>query len=371
MLRAPATFSDLIDNFPAVQGGEGSYVVDSTGACCLDCTGVAPVGHGHPRILAAAVAQLQTLHAAVSPARTTDLVNQLLSHLTPSSCSQGFLFTTIEQALDAAAALAARRTGRGEIVLLTTGLAGRTQLELSTTGLPSWRTSATPVQCVHHVRFGDIAALSDLLGRRAGHIAAVVAEPIATNSLTIPPATYWRIVRQMTEQAGVLLGFDESHTALLRTGHWLAAERWDVTPDFTLLGPSLASGLPLAALLCGDDLAGDFTQTSPANPVAIAAAEAMLDVLSDPALAARVREVGDRLLTTLHRLADRNPHLSAPRSVGLLIGVDVSDPDYLLESLRDHGVLATLTANTLVLHPPLTISDAEVTQLTDALYACL
>jgi acetylornithine/succinyldiaminopimelate/putrescine aminotransferase len=359
--------SELSAPSPAIRGGEGSYVVDADGACCIDCSGAAPLGHGHARIVAAATRQLRKLHAPVETS-TAQLSHAAMSLLPLPADWRSMLLATGEQAIDAAATMAARATGRGEIVLLTTGLQGRTQVALSTSGLPDFRTRATPVHCVHHVRFGDIAVLSDLLRRRAGHIAAVIAEPIATADVTIAGDNYWRLVRQMTENQGVLLVLDESNTAPYRTGRCFAA---DVLPDAIVLGPALANGLPIGAVLCGESLLDFAEPVTPANPVAIAAAEAMIEGVSDPAFPERVQIVGRRLLATLQRLAGRRPKLSQARGAGLLLGVEVWNHEYLLESLRDHGVLATMSDNTLVLRPPLTIGDADAAQITDALYACL
>src|SRR4051794_11270984 len=98
---------------PAIMGGEGSYVVDADGACYIDCTGAAALGHGHPKIVAAATEQLRTLHATVT-ATPSQLSAEAMSHLSLPGDWRSMLFNTGGQAIDAAAAMAARITGRGE-----------------------------------------------------------------------------------------------------------------------------------------------------------------------------------------------------------------------------------------------------------------
>ncbi len=344
---------------PAIYGGEGTYVVDISGACYIDCTGAAPAGHNHPTVVAAPM--------STSPAH---LSARSLAHLNLPTGWRHLLFDSGDHAIDAAATMTARATGCGEIVLLTTGPQGHLHVALSTTGLPDFRTSPTPVECVHHVRFGDAAALSDLLRRRAGYVAAVIAEPIATADVTVPTSNYWQLVRQMTEDQDVLLVFDESNTGFCRTGRWFAGEQWPVTPDAIVLGSALANGLPIGVLLCSERFSQDCAGEAP-NSAALAAAEAMIALVSEPAFVSRVQEVGRRLLATLQRLADRRPNVSRARGAGLLLAVDAPRHEYLLDALRDHGLLATMTGDTLVIRPPLTLNDAEAAQIADALYACL
>jgi acetylornithine/succinyldiaminopimelate/putrescine aminotransferase len=328
---------------PTLTGGEGVYVVDADGACYLDCRGVAPLGHGHPRVVAAIERQARSLHAGAGDASA---LQQRLAAIAAPALSRSLVFGAMEQALDAAATLASRVTGRGEIVLLTTGLEGRTQL-------PHWRSDPSPVHAVRRVRFGDVAALSDVL--RTDQVAAVIAEPLPNG--VVPRLNYWPIVRDMTARAGVLLGFDESRTGLLRTGRWFAAGHWDTTPDFTLLGDTLANGLPVAALLCGDEMADLSDGPMTANPVSLAAAEALVDELSAPAVVTRLEHLGVRLKRDL-------PHL---HGMGMLLTLDADDA---VEQLAEHGVLATSADGVLTLAPPLTISEDELTHLIDVI-ACM
>jgi 4-aminobutyrate aminotransferase-like enzyme len=254
--------------------------------------------------------------------------------------------------------------------------------------LPAWRTDPFPLDTVHHVPFGDAKAVADVLEQRRGQVAAVIGEPIQGNGgIVIPPDDFWPDVRRITREQGTLLVLDEIQTGFNRTGRWFACEHWGVVPDVLAVSKAMGNGFPIAAMITTDEIARSYSRpgasTYGGNPVSAAAALATLNFHESRRLGQRAVERGGELLDAIRLLARGRVHLHNPRGRGLMIGVDVvgldGSPDAahcddLLESLKDHGVLAGKTGvarNVLTFLPPLTITADETGELIDALQLCL
>jgi 4-aminobutyrate aminotransferase len=205
--------------------------------------------------------------------------------------------------------------------------------------------------------------------RREGDVGAVIVETVRATSL-IPPPNYLQILRDACDRHGALLIFDEIPHALGRTGRMFTCENFGVTPDILLIGKALGGGIfPLAALIAREDLdiAGDQAlghYTHEKNPVACAAALAVIEVIEEQHLPERAREMGDYALAKLRDLQTRHPVIRAVRGLGLLLGVELTSPEAAERAM--YGALAgglsfKVTMGTvLTLTPPLTVSRAEM-----------
>lgn len=375
---------------PQIVAGSGSYLFDHEGRKYLDCvTGVTVMsaGHANPEIIEPAIEQIRTLQHTTSVFLTEPVLRlaEKLAQITPGNLKRSFFCASGSEAVEGMLLLATLHTQRREIVAMTHGLHGRTKGAMSATGLPMWRTDPFPLNTVHHVPFGDLAALERVLNERHGHVAAVLAEPILGNGgIILPPGDYWPAVRRLTREQGVLLALDEIQTGFNRTGRWFACEHWDVVPDLMAMSKAIGNGFPIAAYITTDAIASSYTRpgasTYGGNPVCAAAALATIDFHERNLLGLNAERQGRALMKALHRLAEKHAFLAPPRGLGLFIGMDVVKPDSrepdparcdaILESLKDLGVLLAKSGpgrNVLTFLPPLTITDTELGELIDVL----
>ncbi|MBI2436049.1 MAG: aspartate aminotransferase family protein [Candidatus Hydrogenedentes bacterium] len=392
---------------PVIVRGEGAYLFDTTGKGYLDgYSGVSAMnaGHGNPAILDAIIAQLRQLQHTTTIYLTEPMFHlaKALADIAPGDLKRTFFCASGSEANETALLLATLHTERRRFIALSDALHGRTKWAMSATGLDLWRTdpfllddfSRAPrpfcLDCPLDLPFPQcgyacIDAIERIL-REVGpqHIAALIAEPIQGNGgIIVPPDGYWQRVRNLCNQHGILLIFDEVQTAMNRTGAWFASEHWDVVPDIVTISKALGNGLPIAATITTDIIAAAYTRpgaaTFGANPVSCAAALAVLEFHARERLGDNARARGDQLLAGLTALSERSPCFARPRGKGLMIGVDLVTPesqpdaagcDSLLERLKDNGILAGKTGstrNTLTFMPPLIITSEEIDTLLDAL----
>jgi acetylornithine/N-succinyldiaminopimelate aminotransferase len=344
--------------------GEGASLVDDAGRRYLDLlAGLAVVGlgHCHPAPLAAASAQLAELWHA-SNLYWTEPMAALAARLSERvGGAQAFFCNSGTEAIEAALKWARKATGRPGLVALEGSFHGRTFGSLSITGQPAKRGAFEPlVPGSSFVAADDEAALADAVGPDT---AAIVLEPIQGEGGVHPLSPgFVATARQLADDHGALLVLDEVQTGVGRTGTFLACEGLGVRPDAVCLAKGLANGLPIGALLVLDEAPtafepGDHGSTFGGNPVACAAACAVLDELTDQLLAS-VRDKGAAVARALAPL----PGVVAVRGRGLLLGVELDRPAAdVVSACLDRGVIVGSAGDRVVrLTPPLTIADAEL-----------
>jgi acetylornithine/succinyldiaminopimelate/putrescine aminotransferase len=215
------------------------------------------------------------------------------------------------------------------------------------------------------------------LDRIDGDVAAVIVEPVQGETGIHPMPERWlRALRERCDEYDTALIFDEIQCGLGRTGSLWAYEQLGVKPDLLLTAKALGGGLPIGALITNERFArvfepGDHGSTFAGGPVAAAAALAVLDVLDDPALLARVRELGERLLEGLRAL----PGVAEVRGRGLMVAFDLEDggaADVVRRALLEQRLVLNATGPATVrLLPPLIISEAEADEALSRLRAVL
>ena len=337
--------------------GDGSWLVDAAGKRYLDCLGgiaVVSLGHRHPAPLAAAQAQLDRLWH-VSNLFWTEPMQELASKLSDRfGGASAFFCNSGGEAVEAALKWARKSTGRPGFVALEGSFHGRTAGALSITGQPAKRTPFEPL--LPGVRFTTPATLADAV---SDETAAIVLEPVQGEGGIHPlPAEMLARARELADEHGALLVFDEVQTGVGRCGSFFAWEQLGVKPDAVTLAKGLANGLPIGALLVSDDAPtgfepGDHASTFGGNLVSSAAACAVVDAIDD-ALLAHVREVSAQLAAALGPLGE-------VRGLGLLLGVELDRPaGPVVEAALANGlVVGTAGERTLRLAPPLTISSED------------
>jgi acetylornithine/N-succinyldiaminopimelate aminotransferase len=346
--------------------GEGAWLVDAEGRRYLDfVAGIAVVGlgHLHPGPLEAAQAQLGRLWHA-SNLYWTEPMAELADRLSDRlGGAQAFFCNSGAEAIEAALKYARKATAKTGVVALQGSFHGRTFGALSATGQPAKRRAFEPV--VPGIRFAEPNDTVSLTAAADGATGCILLEPIQGEGGIRPlEPGFVAAARELADELGALLVFDEVQTGVGRTGTFFCFEQLDVTPDAVTLAKGLANGLPIGALLVADGKAsafepGDHGSTFGGNPVASAAAVAVCDTIDEELLAA-VRLTGEQLAEGLRGHAA----VTEVRGRGLLIGaeMDRSAAD-VVDACRARGLLVgSAGERVLRLTPPLTIGSAEVEQ---------
>jgi predicted acetylornithine/succinylornithine family transaminase len=357
--------------------GEGARVWDADGTAYLDLLcgiSVTNLGHGHPAVVAAVREQAGLLLHA-SNLFYTEPGLRLAERLATSSLGgKVFFCNSGAEANEAALKLARRHRERGEIVSVTGGFHGRTFGALSATAQESKQAPFAPLVPGFRAVAPTAEAITGAVGERT---AAVLLEPIQGEGGVHPLGEdVLRAARAACDAHGAVLIFDEVQTGMGRTGSLWAYEQTGVVPDAMTVAKALGGGLPIGALVTGERLAdvlrpGDHGSTFAGGPLVARAALAALEATDDPALLARVLEIGERLRERIAAL----PGVSAVRGRGLMIGFDLAAggaPDLVLRLLAEQRVIANATGPATVrLLPPLTLTDAEADEALAALAAVL
>ena len=347
----------------ALVRGEGSHVWDADGNRYLDLLGgiaVNALGHGHPALVEAVTRQLQTL-GHVSNFFATEPQVLLAERLLSLAGRDGRVFLTSSgtEANEAALKLT-RRTGRTRLVAAEGAFHGRTMGALALTSKAAYREPFEPLPGdVTFVPYGDAGALAAAVDDRT---AAVVLEPVQGEAgVVVPPAGYLDEARRITADHGALLWIDEVQTGMGRTGEWFS-HRPDVRPDVVTLAKGLGGGIPVGACLAFGDAGallgpGNHGTTFGGNPVACAAALAVLDTIEDQGLLQHVRAVGAQLREGL-----LDPHVTDVRGEGLLVGLTLDRPvaaAVVREAQRRGFIVNDCTPERLRLAPALVLTEEE------------
>jgi len=362
--------------------GDGVRVRDSAGKDYLDfIAGLAacPLGHGHPG-LARTLAEQASRLIHVSNLFHIEPQIRLARLLTENSFADKVFFCNSGAEANEGAIKLARRYFhvRGEheryhIVTMENSFHGRTLATLAATGQTKYRAGfEPPVSGFSHVPFGDVAALE---GAMTDRTAAVLLEPIqGEGGVRVPPSDYLRRARDLCDQRGALLMFDEVQTGMGRSGKLFAYEHFGIEPDVMTLAKGIAGGVPMGALLAKDSVASAFepgthASTFGGNPLAAAAAVTVLEEILKPGFLENVRARGAYLRSRLEDLATRRAIVREVRGIGLMQAVDLRVPgnDFTVE-LREQGVLVNCTAETVLRFlPPLIVTDPEIDTVVTAL----
>ena len=351
--------------------GEGATVWDDQGKAYVDLLGgiaVNALGHAHPALVEAVTTQLQTL-GHVSNFFATEPQVRLAERLLELLDAPGKVFFANSGAEANEAALKlTRRTGRTHVVATEGAFHGRTMGALSLTAKAAYREPFEPLPGgVTFVPYGDAAALAAAV---TDETAAVVLEPLQGEAgVVAPPLDYLAQARRITREHGALLWLDEIQTGIGRTGAWFAHQNPDVADpmdgpaDLVTVAKGLAGGIPVGACLATGAAAdllqpGNHGTTFGGNPVASAAALAVIGTIEDEGLLAHVTAVGARLREGL--LAD--PRVTEVRGSGLLIGLDLTEErsaQVFTAAMEAGFIVNNPTPQRVRLAPPLVLTDEQ------------
>ena len=344
--------------------GEGAHVWDADGKEYVDLLGgiaVNALGHAHPALVAAVTEQLTTLgHVSnfFTSAPQVELAERLLSLV---AADGRVFFTNSGTEANEAAFKLTRRTGRTHLVAAEGSFHGRTMGSLALTSKEAYRAPFEPLPGdVTFVPYGDEAALAKAV---TDQTAAVILEPIQGEAgVVVPPAAYLAAAREITRDNGALLWLDEVQTGIGRTGEWFAGPVADA--DVVTVAKGLGGGIPIGACVALGEAAtllqpGNHGTTFGGNPVACAAALAVLDTIEKDGLLEHATAMGERLRAGL-AADERVPEV---RGRGLLVGLDLSRPlsaEVAAAALAHGFIVNNPTPDRVRLAPPLVIGHDDV-----------
>jgi acetylornithine aminotransferase len=347
--------------------GKGCVLKDDQGKAYLDfLAGIATnvLGHGHPAVVKAVTKQVSTLaHVSNFFAHPQGLrLASRLQEMTGDSQSRVFFCNSGAEANEAALKIS-RRTGRSRIVAAQGSFHGRTMGALSMTGQPSKREPFAPLlKGITHVPYGDLSAMSRAVSKKT---AMIIVEPIMGEAGVITPEDgYLAGLREICDRVGALLVFDCVQTGIGRTGQWFGFEHEKVQPDVVTLAKGLGGGLPLGATIAYGRAAellqpGDHGTTFGGNPIACAAANAVLDVIENKNLMKSARVFEKKIKKSLSAV----PGVSEVRGRGMLIGIELRTPiaKKVAASMLEAGVIVNAANDqTIRIAPPLIVTTPQI-----------
>lgn len=389
--------------------GEGQYLWDAQGAKYLDMyNNVASIGHAHPAVVEAVHQQMQQLntHTRYLHERILDYTEDLRTTLPAGVDAAGYkamYMCTGSEANDLALRVARTYSGGTGLIATTEAYHGTSELTSSVSpalgsgqpiGEHVW---LVPAPDTYRTGVADIgawfaarvrAAIADMEAKGV-KFAGLIADSIFSSDGVLPgPAGYLKEAVDVVHAAGGVFIADEVQPGFARTGDafWGFA-RHDVVPDMITLGKPMGNGIPVSGLLARADVLASFSDSVPyfntfgGNPVSMAAAQAVLQVIRSEGLQQHAAEVGAQALAAFAQLGETHPAVGDVRGAGLFIGFELvkdrstREPDRdlalnLLEELRSRGVLTSVAGphgNVLKLRPPLPFSQADIPWAAQAL----
>ena len=351
--------------------GQGSRLWDDSGKEYLDFLSglaVTSLGHSHPAVADAICDQARTLlHVSnlfgTLPQRD---VAATIDRLVNAGEGRIFFCNSGAEANEAAIKLARRWAGPGRYVVVSAygSFHGRTLATLHATGQPTKHEPFQPLpEGFRHVAWRDADALGAALDPS---VAAILLESVQGEGGVNPAGTeYFRAVRQLCDERGILMIVDEVQTGLGRTGEWFAFQHYGVRPDVVTIAKALGNGVPIGACWARDDVAsafvpGDHATTFGGQPLATSAARVVLEVMEAEDVPARARRAGEYLIESLSKLEG----VREVRGLGLLLAVELEQEKRAAEvaaAALDAGlVVNAVTASALRLAPSLLVSEAEM-----------
>ncbi|MBK9142512.1 MAG: aspartate aminotransferase family protein [Candidatus Melainabacteria bacterium] len=392
----------LYSDPPHFVKGKGQFLYDETGREYLDMfAGIVTisVGHCHPKVTQRTVEQVQTLQHTSTIFLTKPMVElaEKLAEIAPDGLSKTFVTNSGTEANESAIRLARLATGRHEVIALQHSYHGESHLASTLTGNHTWRPDLMPAAGVLHAanaycyrcpfkKTPDNCALECakdvervIQTQTSGKPAVMIAEPIqGVGGAITPPPEYFKEVKKILANYGVLFIADEVQTGVGRTGnHWFGISSWGVEPDMITMAKGLGNGMPIGAVIATPEIADKAQKqqinTFGGNPVSAATACAVLETIEEEGLMKNARETGEYLMDGLRDLQKHFPEMIGEvRGKGLMVGVELADRDKnplsretarIVELAKDEGVIigkGGLWGSVLRVKPPMSITKENV-----------
>ncbi len=407
--------TNIVDKIQPVVIAEasGATIKDVSGKEYIDCfSGISVVnaGHCHPEIIEAAFSQAKKLVHACSYVYYIPVVAELaerLAEITYPRLQKTFFGNSGAEAVECAVKLARKFTKKYELIALMCSFHGRTLGTLSITGQAGRRkydmgpylsgVAFVPPPYCYRCPFEKTYPECDLLCARfvrnvieystGKGVAAFIAEPVlGEGGIIPPPSEYFKIVKEILDEYGILFIADEVQTGFGRTGKMFAIEHYNVEPDIMTLAKGIADGFPLSACITREDIArafepGDHLSTFGGNPVSAAAALANINIMLRDKLPEQAAEKGEYFMKRLEEMREEYQIIGDVRGKGLMIGIElvkdrakktpaIEETKRVRDMAREKGLLVGsggVTGSVIRIQPPLTIEKTQIDKALDIL----
>ena len=393
----------MADQVPVVwDHAKGVWIYDVDGNKYLDFTSgvlVTNIGHSHPKHVEAIRQQagrLMNCYSFPTPERIE--LSKRLVDLLPKNLDRVFLLTTGAEATEAAIRIAKRYSGKHEILGFSGAFHGRTYGPMSVAGNAGTRKKFGPpvpggiiapfaycYRCIYDKKFPDcnfhcIKVLDRVVETNSsGDLGTVITEPYQGGAGFINPPVGWlKELEKWAKERGLLLIIDEVQSSFGRTGKMFAVEWEEVSPQMICIGKGIGSGMPTSALVGEGKIfecmkPGEMSSTTGGNPLASAAAIAVLDIMKEEDLPAKARIIGEYLQARFQELKQKYEFIGDARGIGLAIGLEIVKsketktpaPDITLKIIRNaasYGLMlgrVGMYGNVIRIAPPLVITEKE------------
>lgn len=362
----------------AAERGEGVWLYTSEGERYLDLYGghaVAGTGHCHPHVVSAIKDQAEKLlfYSNLVYSEMRARAAEKLVSTSPKQLTKAFFCNSGTEANENAMRLARMHTGRENIVSFDGGFHGRTADAISATFLGKYRELGKPNVPGHlKAEFGDFDSVSAVAD---GSVAAILIEPIQSmGGVRLAPPSFYQELRQLCDNRGILLIYDEVQTGVGRTGEWYfsgSEAGGSVVPDIISLAKALGSGIPVGACLISNEVSqrvkeNDFGTTFGGGMLAMAALTATLEAIENDGMLQNVKIVEEYIRQRL----DEIPSIVKVHGLGFLLGLEFNTKAAAIhQSLLDRKIITGTSSNPNVLRllPPLCLKKSEVDLLINAL----
>ena len=350
----------------SIERGERNYVYGSNGRRYIDFYGghaVALTGHCHPHVVEAIRTQVEKLifYSNVVYSGVRARASKMIVDKAGDGFSRVFFCNSGSESNETAMKIARRYTGKNKIIAMKNGFHGRTIGSLSATDLGTYREQFKPIiEDFDFVEFGSIESVKKAI---SDDVAGIILEPVQSMAgVELASDNYYRELRELCTERGIVLIFDEVQTGFGRTGSWFFGHGLGINPDIITLAKGIASGIPIGAVIIKDEIAktiryGEHGSTFGGGPVAMAALIATIEVIDDEGLVENARKVGDYIIRNSESIKGVKP-----KGKGLLIGLQTPvEASKLRDYLLTKGIITgtSYRKDVLRLLPPLTIGINE------------
>jgi len=359
----------------ALVRGNGVRVYDSEGRSYLDLYGghaVAVTGHCHPEMVRAVKSQVENLifYSNVVYSEIRARASEAVVNVAPAEMDKVFFCNSGAEANETAMKIARKFSGKPVIVAMKNGFHGRTTAALGATGLGSYRKQFSPVYDAY--RFAEFGNIDDFESSLSDDVGAVILEPIQSMAgVEMADEGYYRELREICTERGIVLIFDEVQTGMGRTGSWFFGDSIGVVPDIISLAKGLGGGIPVGAVIISEEISktikpGEHGSTFGGGPVASAAILANIKIIKEENLVRNASDVGNYIKERLSEI----PLVRNVKGKGLLLGIELDEEavkvrDFLLK----RGIITgtSVNKNVLRLLPPLVLKRQDLGIFFDAL----
>ena len=366
---------NLYQRFPVnISKGKGCKVWDINGKEYLDCMGgygVALVGHCNDRVVKAITSQTQdliTCHMSVYNDVRIDFLKKF-SKIAPTNLQKTFFTNSGTESVEAALKFSRKYTGKPGVLALNGGYHGKTFGSLSVTYNEKYRKSFLPLlDNMQFIPYSESNTISDIVTKSNNKIGTVIVEPIqGETGIIMPPSGFLKDIRNICNENGLVLIFDEIQSGLGRTGKMWAGQHWDVEPDIMCLAKGIAGGVPMGLTVMRSEIldclkVGEHSSTFAGNPLACAAGSATIDSITEDKLVSNSEKMGRIFKSGLLEIKEKYKIVREVRGVGMMLGVEMrfDVKDILLDGIKNGILLLYSGRNILRLLPPIVMKEEEV-----------